>query len=149
MNMLKISILSKNDRIAEAINRFLIHVLQIREVSRTSLADPYGQKSAFTKAAESDLLIVDGLWNGESDGFQFAKAMNKKVLILFYANTYDIELEGGFWIVLPHCLNSVLDKIKSVVSYSAPKIDDYGDLEKRFLVLRERETTHQQWREND
>jgi hypothetical protein len=106
------------------------------------LDDPYKHGDRVKKAMGSDLLVVDGFVGEEAMGFRFAKAMDKRSLLLFYAGEIEIEYEGPFWLVLPIGLERLGDKIKELMEKSAPDVEEYEKLEKRFPELRERKDHH-------
>lgn len=140
--MNSIIILSKNTEIAEALKRYFKFVLQMKEVGICLLDNPYGQKRAFEMAQNSDFLLVDGFVGEEAKGFQFAKAMEKRVLLLFYPGEIEIEEEGPFWLVLPQGLDRLGDKIIELMEKPAPEAEDYEKLEERFPELKERKGHH-------
>ncbi len=75
-------------------------------------------------------------------GFQFSKAIEKRVLVLFYSWELGIETEGSFWLVLPEGLGRLGDKIKELMKQPAPNAEEYEKLEGRFPELRERKDHH-------
>jgi len=136
------NILSKDIDIAEALRRYLIFVLGVEEVEICLLNDPYGHKERVQKAEKSDFLVIDGIVDEKPMGFQFAKEMEKRVLLLFYTGEIDIEGEGPFWLVLPFALDRLGDKIKELMEQPAPDVEEYKKLEMRFPELRERKKHH-------
>jgi hypothetical protein len=134
---MKILIIQNHGEIAQAVARFLTFVLNINDVEFASLG-PYEQKTTYEKAMNCDLILVDAFITGESRGFQFAKTMEKKTLVFFYAGEIDVKTEGQFWLVLPYNYGRLEDKIKEIIEDQVPEREEYETLEERFPRLRER-----------
>jgi len=136
--MNRIGLFHNNTETAEAINRYFKFVLELEEVEIGSLADPYGHRDRVQKVQNTDLLVIDGFMGDEAKGFQFAKVMEKRALVLFYGWELEIETEGAFWLVLPEGLERLGDKIKEIMARPAAGREEYEALEERFPELRER-----------
>ncbi|MFW9873909.1 MAG: hypothetical protein ACFFG0_12450 [Candidatus Thorarchaeota archaeon] len=140
--MKKFNILSNSSETAQALVLYFKYVLDVEEVVVGVLYNPYGLVETFEKARESDFLVIDGIVDEKPTGFQFAKEMEKRVLLLFYSGELDIECEGPFWLVLPFALERLGDKIKELMEKPAPDVEEYEKLEKRFPELRGRKRHH-------
>jgi response regulator of citrate/malate metabolism len=138
---MKILIIQNHREIAQAVARFLSFVLNINDVEFADLG-PYEQRTTYEKAMNCDLILVDAFIAGESRGFQFAKTMEKKTLILFYAGEIDLRTEGQFWLILPYNYDRLEDKIKEIIEDQVPEREEYETLEERFPRLRERKGHH-------
>lgn len=137
--------------IAEAVKRYFKFVLDVNGVVIDSMDDPYGNRDRVQRVLQSDFLIIDGFIGQKAKGFQFAKAMEKQTLILFYPGEIDIQVEGPFWLVLPYSLNRLGGKIKEIIEQSPPDEEEYVKLEKQFPILKDQKT-HQllsEFAEND
>ncbi len=106
------------------------------------LDDHYRHAERVQETEHSDFLVVDGFVGESPKGFQFGKAMEKRVLLLFYAGEIEIEEEGDFWLVLPYSLERLGDKIKELMEKPVPETEDFEKLEKRFPELKERKKHH-------
>lgn len=137
-----ILILTQKNELADSLRRYFKFVLEENVIDTGSLNGPYSQREIFEKAQGSDFLVVDGFVGEEPKGFHFAKAMEKRVLLLFYPGEIEIEVEGPFWLVLPQGLERLGDKIKELMEKPVPEAEDYEKLEERFPELREKKGHH-------
>lgn len=135
-------ILNKNAETANALRRYFKFVLEVDEVEVGSLTDPYAHRERVRKVQDADLLVIDGFMGEEAKGFQFAKAMEKRTLVLFYGWELGIETEGPFWLMLPEGIERLGDKVKEIMANQAPEREEYEALEERFPELRERKGHH-------
>lgn len=135
-------ILCNCNETTDALEWYFKSVLGIKQINKDSLNNPYERTEIFKKTMESDLLVVDGFFDGDPKGFQLAKAMEKRTMVLFYAGEIDIEKEGPFWLVLPNALNRLGDKIKEIMAKPAAWREEYETLEERFPELREKKGHH-------
>jgi hypothetical protein len=140
--MISVNIINNVEDISQAFGRYFKFVLGMEVVEISFLDNPYGQKEAFGKAQKSDFLVLDGFVGEKPKGFQFSKAMEKRVLLLFYAGEIEIEYEGPFWLVLPYGLERLGDKIKELMEKPVPDVEEFENLEKRFPELSERKEHH-------
>lgn len=142
---MKILIIQNHREIAQAVARFLAFVLNINDVEFASLGH-YEKKKAYEKGMNCDLIIVDAFIKGESRGFQFAKTMEKKTLVLFYAGEIAVKTEGHFWLVLPYTYDRLEDKIKEIMENQAQEREEYEALEDQFPQLKEQKGHHHRGR---
>jgi hypothetical protein len=136
--MKRILLIYDESETAEALERYIRFVMGVNNVERYPLSDPYRQKEVFEKACGSDLLVADGFLGKIPKGFQFAKALGKKALVLFFPGEIEIETEGSFWLVLPSGLDRLGDKIKELLEKPMTDEDEYENQENHFPELRER-----------
>lgn len=139
---MKVNIVYNNTETAKAILRCLKYVIGNSEAALNPFKNPYKKSQSLEMAEKSDFLIVESFIDGLPKGFQFAKIIKKKVLLLFYTGELEIEEEGAFSLSLPFKLNRLSDKIKELMAQPAPGIEEYEKLEERFPELRERKDHH-------
>lgn len=120
-----------------SVSRFVRFVMGYDCVSLNSLFDAYKRKEAINLAGKTDLVIVEALQNDKPTGFQFAKLIEKKSLIIFYNGDLDIEVEGSFWLVFPFGLAIFSQKVKELLAEPVPEEEDFETLENRFPALKE------------
>jgi hypothetical protein len=134
--------LNKNIEIANALMRYFKFILEANEVNSGSLVDPYAHRDRMQKVQDADLLVIDGFIGKEAKGFQFAKAIEKRALVLFYNWELKLETDGPFWLILPEGIEKLGDKIKEIMANPAPGKEEYEALEERFPELKERRGHH-------
>ena len=120
-----------------SVSRFVRFVLGHECISLNSFFDAYKRKEAIDLAGKTDLVILEALQNDKPIGFQFAKLIEKRALIIFYNGDLDIEVEGAFWLVFPFGLDRFSRKIKELLAAPAPDEENFETLEKRFPALKE------------
>jgi hypothetical protein len=120
-----------------SVSRFVRFVMGYECISLNSFFDAYKRKEAIDLAGKTDLVILEARQNDKPIGFQFAKLIEKKALIIFYNGDLDIEVEGDFWLVLPFGLDRFSRKVKELLAAPAPEEADFEKLEKRFPALKE------------
>jgi len=130
-------------RVAESLSRYLNYCLSLEEIAINPLSNPYKFPDAVNMAEKCDMLIVDAFIDGEPKGFQFAKQIGTKTLILFYSGEFDIDDEGPFWLVFTHKLCRLSKKIMELMEESPPVDSDYIELENKFPVLRKTKDHHE------
>ncbi len=135
-NMTIGTLFSMNDTGA-SVSRFVRFVMGHDCVSLNAFFDAYKRKEAIDLAGKTDLVIVEALQNDKPTGFQFAKLIEKKALLIFYNGDLDIEVEGSFWLVLPFGLDRFSEKLKELLASSVPEEEDFETVEQRFPVLKE------------
>lgn len=131
-----------NQEIGGALTRYLNFISDIGDSTLNPFKSPYEITQVVEMAGKSDFLVVDGFVDGKPKGFQFAKAIEKKVLLLFYAGEIEVEDVGTFWVVLPFGLDSMGHKIHELLQKPAPELKEFEELEARFIELRERKRHH-------
>lgn len=142
MTMINIAIVYNNIELARSIKRYLKFFMGFRTVSIATLKEPFRKRETYEMVLNSDLLIEDVFAAEKSGEFQFAKVMEKKTLLLFYAGGIDIETEGPFWLVMPGGLKKLPGKITDILSRSVPSIEAFLELEIRFPILKEEKNHH-------
>ena len=137
------SIACSDLKIAKALARHLTYCLGFEKILLNPLKDPYKIREALEMAEQSDFLVVDAFIDGEPKGFNFARQVGKKTLLLFYPGELNIEDEGSFWLVLPFKLLGLSKKIKELMQESAPIDSNYSKLEKKFSKFRGTKAHHE------
>ena len=132
-----ISLFFSDEKMAKSIERYLRYTGQIEEITILHVDSPYQKKDAFDKAIKCDLLIGEGFFDNQPRGFQFAKAMGKNAILVFYTNELEIEMESPSWLILPDELPTFSQKVKSLTSSTSTVTVCYEEMERRFPVLRE------------
>jgi hypothetical protein len=135
-------ILNRSVETAYSLRRYFKFVLEVEEIEIGSMDNPYAHRDRVQKVQSTDLLVIDGFMGEDAKGFQFAKTMEKKALVLFYAWELEIETEGPFWLVLPEGMERLGDKVKEIMARPMPEIEEYETLEDRFPELKERKEHH-------
>lgn len=129
-------------KIGEALLRYLKFRFGFEKTLLNPFKDPFRFRDALEMAKKSDFLLVDAFIDGDPIGFQFAKQIGKKILLLFYSGELDIKHEGPFWLVLPYKLNRLGEKIKEIMSQTASLAAEYEKLKERYPALRESKGHH-------
>ena len=136
--MKTINLISNNTETSDALRRYLKYVFDLDRIYITDLNNPYEQRTAYTQARESDLLLAEVFGAEKHKVFQFAKAMGKRTLLLFYAGEIEIEEDGPFWIVIPSALEILGEKIDELIKKTSPTENEYKSLEEQFPKLKEK-----------
>ena len=129
-------------KIGEALLRYLKYLFGFEKVYLNPLKDPFRFSDSLEMAEKSDFLLIDAFIDDKATGFQFARQIGKKTLLLLYPDELDIEYEGPLWLVLPLKLNRLGEKIKEMMNESTAMPTEYEKLEKRFPALRESKKHH-------
>jgi len=137
-----VNIACSDKKVAEALERYLKYCLDFEQIVFNPLCNPFRFTEALNMAEQCDLLIVDVFINGEPRGFHFAKQMKKKTLLLFYSGELNIEDEGPFWLVFPHKLYKLKEKITDITKKPQIKYIKYLDLENKYPLLKEFKNHH-------
>jgi hypothetical protein len=137
-----VNIACSDEKTAKALARYLKYCINCEEIIINPLDNPYKVSDAIKMAAKCDLLSVDSYFNDIPRGFQFAKRMQKKTLLLFYLDEISIERVGEFWITLPQKITELKEVIRKVL-YSPPVSESkFIDLETRYPRLTENRNHH-------
>lgn len=136
-------ILFSDHSMEASINRFLNHVLKFNCVSLNSFFDKYKRREAVELVQTVDFVIAEALQADAPVGFQFAKSVGKRMLIIFYHHDLEIETEGPFWLVLPEGMDRLSQKIRELLNAPVPGEEELENLEERFPILKD--TTAHRW----
>lgn len=140
--MTSLSIFFDSRETAEALKRYCKFNLQIDDIRLFSLRNPYNRKQVYESASKCGILIIDGFCGEEPVGFRFARAMEQRVLLLFYGSEIGSEKAESFFIRLPFDFNHFKTKIKEILSVPPPSIEKYEVLEGKWPGLKERKQQH-------
>ena len=125
-----------------ALTKYLKHCIGFEYIVINPLCNPFRFTEALNMAEQCDLLILDAFINGDPKGFHFTKQMKKKTLLLFYSGELNIEDEGPFWLVFPHKLYKLKEKITDITKKPQIKYIKYLDLENKYPLLKEFKNHH-------
>ena len=140
--MSEIYFIYNNKIIANAIVRYIKYNMDINEIDMDDINDNYEYRKYFNKAKRSDLLIVEAFSDKDPKGFQFAKEMRVKALLLFYSGEIKSNSEGPNWLVLPKGLDKLSNKILQFLTQYEFKIMDYEYLEEKSFLLKNNNRHH-------
>lgn len=137
-----VNIACSDSGVAQALSRYLKYCFGFEDIVFNPLSNPFRFTDALNLAEGCDLLIVDAIMDETPKGFQLAKQIGTKTLLLFYSGEIEINDEGPFWLALPNKLKQLQFKIIDLMMKPKITYRKYKELEKKHPLLKEFKNHH-------
>ena len=137
-----IAIACSQEKIARALARYSVFCLGFKKALLSPVADPYRIQEALEAAEQTNFMLIDAYMDGKPRGFDFAKNLGKRSLLLFYPGQAPKEDIGKFWVVLPNGLCQLREKVRELIKRSTTAYQEYLEMEKELPSLAVRPSHH-------